>query len=64
MGLHEVLFSNKNELKDIEKLYIKNHLNEGKKCLNQTIPNRSAKEWAKDNPDKISNINNINRLIE
>ena len=60
--LHEVLFSNKNELKDLEKLYIKNHLNEGKKCLNQTIPNRTSKEWAKDNPDKISNINIRARL--
>ena len=46
----------KNTIKKLERLYIENHHKSGLKTLNATIPNRTKKEWMKDNPDKI-NIN-------
>ncbi len=60
--LHEVLFNEKKELKQIERLYIENHTKSGKKCLNQSMPNRTKKEWVNDNPDRMNNINIQSRL--
>ena len=54
--LNEILFSEKKELNEVERLYIKDYENTGKKTLNKTVPNRTKKEWLKDNPDKLNNI--------
>lgn len=49
----EMLYKEKKELNEIEKLFIKTS---AEKTLNSTIPNRSNKEWKKDNPEKVKNI--------
>jgi len=60
--LNEILYDDKKELKNLERLYIENHQNSGFKTLNHTIPNRTKKEWIRDNPDKIKNILQQSRL--
>lgn len=60
--LNEILYEDKKELKKLERLYIENYHKEGKKTLNKTIPNRTKKEWRKDNPDKVNKILQQSRL--
>jgi len=51
MTLEKVLFDDKFELLNRERWYIENN-----ECVNKCVPNRTKKEWCKDNPEKVKAI--------